>query len=46
MNKCILPGVVLVASCLAASVAARAADSSTPANNPPAATKTDVVAKN
>jgi outer membrane protein OmpA-like peptidoglycan-associated protein len=34
--------VVLVASCLAASVAARAADSSTPANNPPAATKTDV----
>jgi len=41
MNKCILP-VVLVASCLAVSVAARAADSSTPANNPPAATKTDV----
>ena len=42
MNKRILP-VVLVASCVAASVAARAADSSTPANNPPAATKTDVV---
>jgi outer membrane protein OmpA-like peptidoglycan-associated protein len=41
MNKCILP-VVLVASCLAASVAARAADPSTPANNPPAAAKTDV----
>jgi outer membrane protein OmpA-like peptidoglycan-associated protein len=40
MNKRILP-VVLIASCLAASVAARAADSSTPAN-PPAATKTDV----
>ena len=41
MNKRILP-VVLVASCVATSVAARAADSSTPANNPPAATKTDV----
>ena len=41
MNKRILP-VVLLASCLAVSVAARAADSSTPANNPPAATKTDV----
>jgi outer membrane protein OmpA-like peptidoglycan-associated protein len=41
MNKRILP-VALVASCLAASLAARAADSSTPANNPPAAAKTDV----
>jgi outer membrane protein OmpA-like peptidoglycan-associated protein len=41
MNKRIVP-VALVASCLAASLAARAADSSTPANNPPAAAKTDV----
>jgi outer membrane protein OmpA-like peptidoglycan-associated protein len=41
MNKRILP-VALVASCLAASLAARAADSSAPANNPPAAAKTDV----
>ena len=41
MNKRILP-VALVASCLAASLAARAADSSTPANIPPAAAKTDV----
>jgi outer membrane protein OmpA-like peptidoglycan-associated protein len=41
MNKRMLP-VVLLTSCLAVSVAARAADSSTPANNPPAATKTDV----
>ena len=41
MNKHILP-VVLVASCLAASVAAQAAESPTPANDPPAATKTDV----
>jgi outer membrane protein OmpA-like peptidoglycan-associated protein len=41
MNKRMLP-VVLIASCLAASVAARAADSSTPANDPAAATKTDV----
>jgi outer membrane protein OmpA-like peptidoglycan-associated protein len=41
MNKHVL-SVVVVASCLAASVAARAANSSTPADNPPAATKTDV----
>ena len=41
MNKRILP-VVLLASCLAVSVAARAADSSTPANNAPGGTKTDV----
>jgi hypothetical protein len=41
MNKRVLP-VVLVASCLVASAAARAADSSTPANNPTDAVKTDV----
>jgi outer membrane protein OmpA-like peptidoglycan-associated protein len=41
MNKRILPS-VLVASCLAASAAARAADSSNP---PAAASKTDAVAK-
>ena len=44
MNKLVLP-VVLVASCLAASAAAQAADSSTPANNPTDASKTDAVAK-
>jgi outer membrane protein OmpA-like peptidoglycan-associated protein len=41
MNKRILP-FVLVASCLAGSAAARAADSSTPANDPSAPAKTDV----
>jgi outer membrane protein OmpA-like peptidoglycan-associated protein len=41
MNKRILPS-VLVASCLAASAAGRAADSSNPSN---AASKTDAVAK-
>jgi outer membrane protein OmpA-like peptidoglycan-associated protein len=41
MNKRILP-IVLVASCLVASGAAQAADSSAPANNPAAPTKTDV----
>ncbi len=41
MNKRVVP-IVLVASCLAASAVARAADSSTPANNPTEPTKTDV----
>jgi outer membrane protein OmpA-like peptidoglycan-associated protein len=41
MNKRIL-SFVFVASCLGLSVAARAADSSTPANNPPEPAKTDV----
>jgi outer membrane protein OmpA-like peptidoglycan-associated protein len=41
MNKRVLP-TALFASCLVASVAAQAADSSTPANNPAAPAKTDV----
>jgi outer membrane protein OmpA-like peptidoglycan-associated protein len=44
MNKRILP-LILVASCLADSAAARAADSSTPANPPADAAKTDTTAK-
>jgi outer membrane protein OmpA-like peptidoglycan-associated protein len=45
MNKRILP-FVLVAFCLAGSPAARAADSSTPANDPSAPAKTDVAKAN
>jgi outer membrane protein OmpA-like peptidoglycan-associated protein len=41
MNKRVLP-FVLLASCLGASAAARAADSSSPAANPSAPAKTDV----
>jgi outer membrane protein OmpA-like peptidoglycan-associated protein len=44
MNKRILH-LVLVASCLAGSAVARAADSSTPANTPADAAKTDTAAK-
>jgi outer membrane protein OmpA-like peptidoglycan-associated protein len=40
MNKRVLP--IILASCLAASTAAHAADSSTPANNPTDAAKTNV----
>ena len=41
MNKRVLP-LILVASCLAVSAAAQAADSSTPANNPADAAKTNL----
>ena len=41
MNKRVLP-TALFASCLVASAAAQAADSSTPASNPPAPATTDV----